>query len=389
MEPRIQKLQQEFKKQFGFDNDTRLFRAPGRVNLIGEHTDYNEGFVLPAAIDRSILALARPRKDAQVRIYSLDFKNLFEFSLDKIKAVKDSWGNYPMGVAQVLEGEKFKLKGFEAVFESNVPVGAGLSSSAAIELVNAFIFDAFSELKLDRVKMALLCQKAENEFVGVNCGIMDQFIIALGEKDRALFLDCRDLSYRLVPVPSEKVKLVITNTKVKRSLAGSEYNQRREECNEGVKLLKKNLPKIKSLRDVTPEDLVEHQNILPEIVRKRCTHVVMENDRVTRAVEALTHNNLREFGRLMVESHNSLRDLYQVSCPELDLLVKNALSLKGVLGSRMTGAGFGGCTVSLVDEKFVDEFRIKSARGYQKGTGKVPEFYVCKISDGVKEITTS
>ncbi|MDD5223735.1 MAG: galactokinase [bacterium] len=386
MEPRIQKLQDEFKKQFGDDRDTRLFRAPGRVNLIGEHTDYNEGFVLPAAIDRSILALARPRKDKQVRIYSLDFKNLFEFSLDKIKPVKDSWGNYPMGVAKVLEGEKFKLKGFEAVFQSNVPVGAGLSSSAAIELVNAFIFDAFSELKLDRVKMALLCQKAENEFVGVQCGIMDQFIIALGEKDRALFLDCRDLSYRLVPVPSEKVKLVITNTKVKRSLAGSEYNQRREECNEGVKLLKKNLPKIKSLRDVTPENLVEHQDTLPEIVRKRCTHVVMENDRVTRAVEALTHNNLREFGKLMVESHNSLRDLYQVSCPELDLLVKNALALKGVLGSRMTGAGFGGCTVSLVEEKAVDEFRIKSSRAYRKDTGKVPEFYVCQISDGVGEI---
>lgn len=386
MESRIQKLKSEFQKQFGDDRDTRLFRAPGRVNLIGEHTDYNEGFVLPAAIDRSILALARPRKDKQVRIYSLDFNNLFEFSLDKIKAVKDSWGNYPMGVAKILQEEKLKLKGFEAVFQSNVPVGAGLSSSAAIELVNAFIFDAFSELKLERMKMALLCQKAENEFVGVQCGIMDQFIIALGEKDRALFLDCRDLSYRLVPVPSEKVKLVITNTKVKRSLAGSEYNQRREECNEGVKLLKKKLPKIKSLRDVTPEDLAEHQDTLPEIVRKRCTHVVMENDRVTRAVEALTHNNLREFGRLMVESHNSLRDLYQVSCPELDLLVKNALALKGVLGSRMTGAGFGGCTVSLVEEKSLDEFRIRSSRAYQKGTGKVPEFYVCKISDGVGEI---
>jgi len=389
LQTRVEKLKEEFKKQFGSDQNTRLFQAPGRVNLIGEHTDYNEGFVLPAAIDRSILALARPRKDKQVRIYSLDFKNLFEFSLDKIKPVKDSWGNYPMGVAEVLQQEKLKLKGFEAVFESNVPVGAGLSSSAAIELVNAFIFDAFSELKLDRVKMALLCQKAENEFVGVKCGIMDQFVIALGEKGRALFLDCRDLSYRLVPVPSEKVKLVITNTKVKRSLAGSEYNQRREECGEGVKLLKQKLPKIKSLRDVTPEELAEHQELLPETVRKRCTHVVRENDRVTRAEAALKSNNLREFGRLMVESHNSLRDLYQVSCPELDLLVKNALSLKGVLGSRMTGAGFGGCTVSLVEEKSVDEFRIKSGRSYQKETGKVPEFYVCQISDGVKEITTS
>jgi galactokinase len=386
MEKRINHLKEEFKKQFGSDQDTQLFQAPGRVNLIGEHTDYNEGFVLPAAIDRSILALARPRKDKQVRIYSRDFQNLFEFSLDKIKPVKDSWGNYPMGVAEILQGEKLKLKGFEAVSESNVPVGAGLSSSAAIELVNAFIFATFSKLKLDRVKMALLCQKAENEFVGVKCGIMDQFIIALGEKDRALFLDCRDLSYRLIPVQSEKVKLVITNTKVKRSLAGSEYNQRREECGEGVNLLKKKLPKIKSLRDVTPEDLAEHQELLPETVRKRCFHVVMENDRVTRAVQALEKGSLREFGRLMIESHNSLRDLYQVSCPELDLLVKNALSLKGVLGSRMTGAGFGGCTVSLVDEKAVDEFRIKSSRGYQKETGKVPEFYVCRISDGVREV---
>jgi len=386
MEKRVNNLKEEFKKQFGSDQDTQLFQAPGRVNLIGEHTDYNEGFVLPAAIDRSILALARPRKDKQVRIYSRDFQNLFEFSLDKIKPVKDSWGNYPMGVAEILQGEKLKLKGFEAVSESNVPVGAGLSSSAAIELVNAFIFATFSKLKLDRVKMALLCQKAENEFVGVKCGIMDQFIITLGEKDRALFLDCRDLSYRLIPVQSEKVKLVITNTKVKRSLAGSEYNQRREECGEGVNLLKKKLPKIKSLRDVTPEDLAEHQELLPETVRKRCFHVVMENDRVTRAVQALEKGSLREFGRLMIESHNSLRDLYQVSCPELDLLVKNALSLKGVLGSRMTGAGFGGCTVSLVDEKAVDEFRIKSSRGYQKETGKVPEFYVCRISDGVREV---
>ena len=379
---RVDTLRRRFQELFG-TGAAVVVRAPGRVNLIGEHTDYNDGYVLPVAIDRSVLLAASPRPDRRVVVHALDFDQRAEFSLDDIAPdAEHPWSNYQRGVAWVLQGEGFTLPGLNAALTSDVPIGAGLSSSAAVEVATAYAWQVLGDLGLDRVRLALLCQRAENEFVGMNCGIMDQFISALGQRDSALLIDCRNLDHELVPIPAHTT-IIVADTRVRRDLVASEYNARRRECEEGVRLLQRYLPGITALRDVSPAQFAEYQARLPDGVRQRCRHVVHENDRVLRAVAALRAGDLDTFGRLMDESHASLRNDYEVSCPELDALVMAAWRVAGVYGSRMTGAGFGGCTVSLVDEHAVDAFRERVTAAYQTATRTTPEIYVCRAEAGV------
>lgn len=370
----------------------KFFRAPGRTNIIGEHTDYNEGFVLPAAVDRDILMLAGPREDRKVILYSLNFPSrVVKFSLDGIRH-KDrgegGWGNYAKGVAffirKVLPEGK-KLKGFTGVLHGNVPVGGGLSSSAALEVLIACAFNSFSDAGLGPVDMIKLSQKAENEFVGVSCGIMDQFVSMLGRQGHALFLDCRTLEYQHVPIP-EDCELVVCNTGVKRKLWSTAYNERRAECARGVRLLKRFLPEIKALRDVSPDDFERYGSMLPNVIKKRCRHVISENERVLQAKKAFLDKNAQGAGRLMDESHESLRADYEVSCAELDAMAAIARKIKGVTGARMTGAGFGGCTVNLVEKKAVARLVAAVKREYPKRTGLKPEVYVCEAAEGAGEL---
>ena len=387
MEQRIIRLKEEFIKCFNSEGVTRIFQVPGRVNLIGEHTDYNGGFVMPMAIDRSILAIARSRSDRKVRMKSLNFNNEVNFDLDNINNTEsDGWGNYPKGVARMLEAAGYRLGGMDMLFEGDIPVASGLSSSAAIEVLSGWVFTSMSGKAIDKKELVLLCQKAENEFIGVKCGIMDQFVVGKAEKNSVLFLDCRDLSYELVPFNFEDVYVIISNTNVKRKLVNSEYNNRRKECEEGVKFFNDISGNIKQLRDVSVELFEKYKHKLPRIVANRCEHVIYENERVKKAILCLKNEDASSFGQLMIQSHNSLRDLYEVSCKELDILVENALKIDGVLGSRMTGAGFGGCTVSLVQKDSAERFIVSLTEKYRKGTNIKPEFYICRPEAGVKEI---
>jgi len=363
-----------------------IVRAPGRVNLIGEHTDYNDGFVLPVAIDRQVLVAAASRSDRTVRLYALDFEAQASFSLDDIRYDEEQrWSNYQRGVAWALQEEGLELVGLEAAITSDIPIASGLSSSAAIEVAIATAWQLLSGFELDPVRLALLCQKAENQFVGANCGIMDQFISLLGRRDHALLIDCRSLGYRLVPLP-RGVAIVVADTMKRRGLVDSEYNTRRRECEEGARLLGQYISGVRALRDVTPEQFAQHAEKLPSVIRRRCRHVISENARVDGAAAALEAGDLASFGELMVTSHRSLRDDYQVSCQELDVMVEAALKIEGVYGSRMTGAGFGGCTVSLVAEESVPAFREQVAAEYEATLGVHPQIYACRASDGAGEV---
>ena len=375
-------IRQRFAEIFGGE-PVAVVRAPGRVNLIGEHTDYNDGYVLPVAIDRSVLVAAGPRDDRQVVIYALDFGESVEFSLDDVRHDQaKTWSNYQRGVAYFLQERGTKLPGLNAVVTGDVPIGSGLSSSAAVEVSMAYTWQVLTGFKLSRVELALLCQRAEHEFAGMNCGIMDQFVSALGQRDHALLIDCRSLHYQPVPLPAEAA-VVVADTMKRRGLLDSEYNTRRQECEEGVRILQRYLPEARSLRDISAAQFVEYKAQLSEKVRKRCRHVIYENERVLRGVAALRAGDLDAFGWLMNESHSSLRNDYEVSCPELDIMVKAAWKVDGVYGSRMTGAGFGGCTVSLVAEEAIGDFRARVAAAYEEATGIVPQIYVCRAEDGV------
>ena len=352
--------------------------APGRVNLIGEHTDYNEGYVLPAAIDRHVLIGARPRNDRTVRLYAVDFGARSAFGLDDIRLVeRERWSNYERGVAWVLQEAGYALRGMDLVLSSDVPIGSGLSSSAAIEVATAYAFRVASELDLDGVPLALLCQRAENDFVSMRCGIMDQYVISLGQRDCALLIDCRSLASRPVPLPAG-VSLIICDTKKRRGLLDSEYNARRQGCEAAARTLG-----VPALRDVTPEAFQARGGELDELTRRRCRHVVTENQRALDAVEALEAGDLTRVGGLMRASHLSLRDDYQVSCPELDAMVEAAWRQEGVIGARMTGAGFGGCTVNLVDSEAAGAFRQRVAQEYTRATGITPDIYLCRAEEGV------
>ena len=386
-------LRQRFAEIFGGE-PASVVRAPGRVNLIGEHTDYNDGYVLPVAIDRSILVAAAPRDDRQVVIHALDFGESVAFSLDDIEHDQaKTWSNYQRGVAYFLEERGLELPGLNAVIVGDVPIGSGLSSSAAVEVSMAYTWQVLAGFELSRVELALLCQRAENEFVGMNCGIMDQFVSALGQRDHALLIDCRSLDYRSVPLPAEAT-VVVADTIKRRGLVDSEYNARRQECEEGVRILQRYLPQVQALRDVSSDQFVEYVGQMQvqsskfkvQKVRQRCRHIIYENERVLKSVAALRAGDLGAFGRLMNESHASLRDDYEVSCPELDIMVEVAWKVDGVYGSRMTGAGFGGCTVSLVAEGAIEDFRVRVTAAYEEATGVVPQIYVCRAEDGVSKL---
>jgi galactokinase len=392
VQDRIVDIRQKFEEIFGYQPAT-VVRAPGRVNLIGEHTDYNDGYVLPVAIDRSILMAAAPRPDRQVVLHALDFEQRTEFSLDDIQHdAQYPWSDYQRGVAFFLQERGFELAGVNAVISGDIPIGSGLSSSAAVEVAAAYIWQVLSGFPLSRVELALLCQRAENEFVGMKCGIMDQFISALGRRDHALLIDCRTLEHEAVKLgtgegsPRSSATIVVCDTMKRRGLVDSEYNARRQECEEGVRLLQKHLLGIKALRDVSPAQFERYQGDLPGVVRRRCRHVVYENERVLQSVRALKRGDLATFGRLMNESHVSLRDDYQVSCRELNAMVEAAWQVEGVYGSRLTGAGFGGCTVSLVAGEAVERFRGHVAAEYQAATSIEPQIYVCAVEDGVGQI---
>lgn len=379
-------LKSLFSKKFGGEPDC-IVRAPGRVNLIGEHTDYNDGFVFPIAIDRDIRIAARRRRDGEVHLHSVHFQADTVFPVDVLrKDPQHPWADYPKGVMAELAKAGHSLLGWEGVVFGDVPLGAGLSSSAAFEVASAYTLCLLNEISLDPAQEALLCQRAENRFVGVQCGIMDQFISALGKKDHALLIDCRDLSYRYVPLDGERGSVVVCNSGVQRGLVDSEYNTRRRQCEEGVQLLSQAIPGIKALRDVSVKAFEAHEKLLPEIVRKRCRHVVAENQRVLDAVHALENGDMEKMGRLMDASHASLRDDFEVSRDELDILADLAHAFEGVLGARLTGAGFGGCTVNLVQCDAVEAFVRQITEAYRQKTGLLLETYVCAIAPGVGEV---
>jgi len=356
------------------------------VNLIGEHTDYNDGFVFPMALENYTAVVITPRKDRVLSLWSENMRESISIPMDENLQKRNNWSDYPVGIAKMLEDEGFKLTGADMYIESEVPVGAGLSSSAALEISTALALLSTVNGKMDNIRLAKLAQRAENKFVGMNCGIMDQFISIHGEKDKALFLDCRNLTLQQVPLPSDKIRIVICNTMVKHELAASEYNKRRAECETGVKLLSSALGPIKALRDVSMDKFSALQETLPLVVQKRCRHVIAENERTVTSIEALQKNDLKRFGELMNASHDSLRDDYQVSCRELDIMVNIARKVPGVLGARMTGGGFGGCTVNLVDKDKVGHVCELIYSHYKKTTGTEAKIYISAAAQGAHEM---
>jgi galactokinase len=377
-------LTEKFKKLYG--HDPLLVQAPGRVNLIGEHTDYNEGFVFPAAIEfQTQIAIAK-RPDRRMVVESENYAERVEFNLEQLpKSPRGHWSDYVVGVAGLLARKLGGLPGANLLLRGDVPQGAGLSSSASLEVAVCKAFLELTGKSLDGVTVALLSQQAENEFVGARCGIMDQFISVHGKKNHALRLDCRTLEYRLLPMPAD-VRLVICNTMVRHSLAAGEYNERRAECETAARFFAERVPGVKTLRDVTLEDFETYGGQMPEVIRKRCHHILTENLRVLQAAEALQAGDLKLFGRLMASSHVSLRVDFEVSCEELDLMVELAGQNPGVFGARMTGGGFGGCTINLVQERHVESFKKDVATGYEKATGRAPEIYVSSAADGAGRI---
>ena len=382
---------QKFQELYGKGGGIRAYFAPGRVNLIGEHTDYNGGHVFPCALTLGTYGIVRDREDRKLRFYSMNFESLgiIETSLDDL--VPDeaaNWTNYPKGVMWAFEKRGYKLAhGRDLVLYGNIPSGSGLSSSASLEVLTGLMLkDTFGFENLTMVEVALIGQDAENNFNGCNCGIMDQFASAMGKKDHAIFLDTNTLNYEYAPVILKDAKIVITNSKVKHSLVDSAYNDRRNECETALKELQAELP-IHSLGELTQEEFELHKEAIKDPVRqRRAKHAVYENQRTIRAVEALRENDVELFGRLMNESHQSLREDYQVSCREIDILVDMAQAMPGVLGSRITGGGFGGCTVSIVRNDAVDGFISQIGKTYQEKVGHEAEFYVVDIGDGAKII---
>lgn len=396
MNEQIAQVKKAFEDQY--NQEPRLIvRAPGRVNLIGEHTDYNDGFVFPAAINRQMIVAIAPNNEDRMVIWSEDYHQKAAGNADGsssrmvglTSSHKADWANYFKAVVQALIEAGHKIHGFNAVIYGDVPQGAGLSSSAAYEVAACTALSALYGLNISGKQVALLAQRAENQFIGVKCGIMDQFVSALGEADSALLIDCRSLDYEPVPLAltEENVSIVITNSGVRRGLVDSEYNARRSECEQGVALLKTALGRsIQALRDVSLAELTEHRAALPELVAKRCHHVVSENERVLRAVDALKKRDLNTLGMLLYESHKSLRDDFEVSCPELDILVDLTSKHSGTIGSRMTGAGFGGCTVSLIKTSQVDSYIKDVLPVYEERTGKEAQVYVCEAAQGASII---
>lgn len=365
-----------------------LVRAPGRVNLLGEHVDYNGGPVLPAAIDREVRLAARFTPACTVTLAALDLGEEVVFSLDELDEKADlkgsplpAWARYPAGVAWALRETGYPPSGLEVVYSSNVPIGAGLSSSAAVEVGFAVLWQAMGGWQIDRLTLARLCQRAENDYVGVSCGLMDQFASACGVDGQALYFDTRSLEWRPAPLPAGTA-IVIADSGIRRALANSAYNERRASCEQAVQILQAYLPEVRSLRDVKPTLFAAYSDRLPPVVRRRAEHVVKEIARVETAVIALQRADKQTFGALMYSGHASLRDMYEVSLPELDTLVEIARRLPGCIGARLTGAGFGGCTVNLVEGALTEAFIQGLREGYQERTGRMAQVYLCRASSG-------
>ena len=364
-----------FQQRFG-QAPAIVVRAPGRVNLIGEHTDYNDGFVLPLAIDRAVWVALRPRPDCRVSVYSVDYQETREFDLGSLKHEKAGWVEYVKGVAWCLQDAGMNLKGWEGVLAGDVPLGAGLSSSAAVEMATARAFAAVSGLPWDAVAQAKLGQRAENKWIGVNCGIMDQLISSTGRTGHAMLIDCRSLELQPAPLPNG-VAVVVLDTATRRGLVDSAYNERRSQCEAAAKAFG-----VRALRDVTPEQFEIKSGQLDAITRRRARHVITEDNRTVRAVEAMRRGDIAQLGRLMNESHTSLRDDYEVSSEALNAMVEAAQAHKACFGARMTGAGFGGCAVAIVRADAADDFVAATSAAYQARTGNKPAVYVCTATDG-------
>lgn len=386
-----QKLFEKFSELFGSSDNARFYFSPGRVNLIGEHTDYNGGHVFPCALTMGTYGAARKREDRLIHFYSmnLDKFGVAESSLDDLTYKKSyNWANYPLGVVWAFEQKGYRFEtGFDMVIWGNIPNGSGLSSSASLEVLTGVILTDLYEIKdLTMTDLALLGQYSENNFNGCNCGIMDQFAVAMGKKDNAIFLDTNTMKYEYAPIRLNDAKIVIANSKVKHSLVDSAYNDRRRECTEALNSLKTRL-NIRSLGDLTPEEFENHKSLISDPIQlKRAKHAVYENQRTIDAVAALKEGDLIKFGQLMNQSHISLRDDYEVSCEEIDILVDLAWKIPGVIGSRITGGGFGGCTVSIVKNESVDQFISEIGKIYKEKVGHDAEFYTVDIGDGASRI---
>ena len=378
-------LIQHFKKLFG--DHPRIFRAPGRVNLIGEHTDYNDGFVMPAAVAFSTYVAIAARPDRKLVMRSEEFPVNFEFDLDNLPEQRTrAWCDYVLGVVSILRQRGHQLVGANLLVRGEVPIGAGLSSSAALEVASALALMSMSNVQLPLTEVAQICRQAENSFVGARVGIMDQFVSCRGKAGHALLLDCRSLEFQFVPIPAG-ISLVVCNTMKKHDLATGAYNTRREECEEGVRYFAKWSSEVRALRDVSLELLDQHTHELPATIGKRCSHVVRENQRTLDAARAFAEGDLIRVGTLMRESHESLRDLYEVSCRELDIMVEAAEGLPGFCGGRMTGGGFGGCTVNLVREEHAEDFAQQIAERYRQKTAIHPQVYLCTAEAGAGELS--
>jgi galactokinase len=372
------------EKQFG--GDPRVFLAPGRVNLIGEHTDYAGGFVMPAAIDFGTFASISARRDGRMEIWSQNFKEGVTHAAGELPQKRQQhWSDYPVGVVWALRQAGVDVPPFSMTLYGNVPLGAGLSSSASVEVAAALALLSLADEEMERSAIAKLCQHAENEYVGASCGIMDQFIACHGAEDHALLLDCRSLEFRLAPIP-RRVSLVIANTMVKHSIAGGEYGIRRKEVEEGTAILRRHRPQIAQLRDATPEDLELWGDEMPENVMRRCRHVITENLRTVAAADALAAGNMKKLGDMMAAAHVSYRDDFEASCEEADLMVDAAQGLPGLIGARLTGGGFGGCTVNLVEEGEAARFAEGLREQYRAATGIEAKIYRCRASAGAHEV---
>lgn len=384
----LKDVKARFLDTFGSNSEQIYsFHSPGRVNLIGEHTDYNGGYVFPCALSFGTYAVARKRNDDKMVFATTNFDLKVETNINNNKYVKeDEWANYPKGVVDQFLKAGLKIGGFEIMFSGNIPNGSGLSSSASLELATSVVLNELFNLNQKMIDMVKLSQNAENQFVGLNCGIMDQFAVGMGKKDNAMFLNCRTLDYSYVPIILKDEKIIISNTHKRRGLADSKYNERRAECEQAVKDLKAVID-IECLADLTVEQFEKNKSAIKNsTVMKRAEHVVYENDRTFKAVEMLKAGDIKGFGMLMNSSHNSLRDLYEVTGLELDTLVDEARKIDGTIGSRMTGAGFGGCTVSIVKNNSVDKFIQEVGKNYNVKTGLNAEFYIAEIGDGAKKI---
>jgi galactokinase len=376
-----------FKSHFGAASS--VCRAPGRVNLIGEHTDYNEGFVLPAAIGFSCWAAIAPRGDRKISIFSENFKETREAALDNLGAGGvGHWSDYPLGVVWALQEAGYRLPGANLYIAGDVPLGAGLSSSAAVEVSTGYALLSAAGHAIDRTQLALLCQRAENNFVGARVGIMDQFVSCHGRAGHALMIDCRSLEYRAIRIPA-KVRLVICNTMVKHKLQAGDYNVRRKECEEAVRKLSAALPGIRSLRDVSMEKLAQNRSLLSETLYRRCRHIISENARVHEAADLFAQGKTDGLREVMAASHQSMRDDYEISCRELDVMVEIAGRQPGVYGARMTGGGFGGCTINLVAADRAAEFQRQVSAEYKAAIGLQPDIYICEASQGAELVESA